>query len=303
MRVVVVGGGGRTGRLVVDQLVKDGHEAVATIRNPRQMADLVKAGAQVLMLDLVASGFDQWVQGLRGADAVIFAAGSSEGESSALDRKGTLRTVRAAEKAGVARYVSISAIGASTGMRLSGKWATDEMVDYYKQKRAANKLIRESDLKWTILEPGELTDGKGAGKATISLEQVKQATIARADVAAIAVAVLKQPRTIGQALQIVRGDSSIDTALAKAVGTAEAVPIRPAGKAAKPVADDPKPAAEIKSAAKKAAPAKKAATKATASKASTKPSAKKAPAKKPPAKKAQPAAKAAKRSSSKARSR
>lgn len=287
MRVVVVGGAGRTGRLVVDRLVSEGHEAVATIRNPKQMADLVKVGAQVLMLDLVASDFDQWVQGFRGADAVVFAAGSAEGESSALDRKGTLRTVRAAEKAGVARYISISAIGASTGMRLAGAWATDEMVDYYKQKRAAGKLIRESSLKWTILEPGELTDSKGTGKATITLEQIKEAKVARADVAAIAVAVLKQPRTIGQALQIVRGDASIETALAAAVGTAEAVPIRPSSKT------------ETAPAPKRASPAKKAAAKKPASKAP----AKKAAVKKTAAKKVQPSAKAAKRSSSKARSR
>jgi uncharacterized protein YbjT (DUF2867 family) len=218
MRVVVVGGGGRTGKLVVAQLVKAGHEAVATIRNPRQMAGLVKAGAQVLMLDLVESGFEGWVQGFRDTDAIVFAAGSAAGESSVLDRKGTLRTVRAAEKAGVERYVSISAIGASTGLKLSGKAATDEMVDYYKQKRAANKIVRESGLKWTILEPGELTDGRPTGKATISVEALKQGKIARADVAGVVVAALKQPKTAGKTFQLVRGETAIEAALKAAAG-------------------------------------------------------------------------------------
>jgi uncharacterized protein YbjT (DUF2867 family) len=217
-RVIVVGASGRTGKLIIDQLVKAGHEAVATIRNPKHMAPLVKAGAQVLMLDLVESAFELWVQGFKGGDAVVLAAGSAAGESSVLDRKGTLRTVRAAEKAGVPRYISIGSIGASTGLKLTGKWATDEMVDYYKQKRAANKIIRESELKWTILEPGELTDGKPTGKATISVEALKEGKIARADVAGVVVEALKQPKTIGKTFQLVRGDTAIDAALKKAAG-------------------------------------------------------------------------------------
>lgn len=42
MRVVVVGGAGRTGSLVVKALLKAGDNVVATIRNPAQMAGLVK---------------------------------------------------------------------------------------------------------------------------------------------------------------------------------------------------------------------------------------------------------------------
>ena len=212
-RIVVIGGSGRTGRLGVRQLIASGHETVATIRNPRHMAALVKAGANVMLVDLEKSGFDEIVFALKGADAVIFAAGSSEGESSALDRKGVLRTVRAAEKAGVARYLAISSIGASTGLKLSGQWATDEMRDYYKQKRAANKLIRESALKWTIVEPGELTDGKGTGKVTLSTEAIDVGKISRADVAAVLVAALALPATVGKTLQLVRGTTPIELAL------------------------------------------------------------------------------------------
>src|SRR5690242_15128746 len=116
MRIVVIGGHGRTGLLVVAKLIAAGHAVVATIRNPRHMADMVKLGAETVLIDLDKTDFDEIVFAMKGADAVIFAAGSAAGESSELDRKGTLRTVRAAEKAGVKRYLSISSIGASTGL-------------------------------------------------------------------------------------------------------------------------------------------------------------------------------------------
>ncbi len=269
-RIVVVGASGRTGGLIVRQLVAKGHEVVGTIRNPKHMAALVKAGANAMLVDLDKSGFDEIVFALKGADAVIFAAGSSTGESSALDRKGVLRTLRAAEKAGVPRYLAISSIGASTGMKLAGAWATDEMRDYYKQKRAANRLIRESALNWTIVEPGELTEGKGTGKVTLSTEAIKEAKVSRADVAAVLVAALDLPATIGKTFQLVSGTAPIETALQAAAGA---------------------PAAAAKPAAAKA-PARKAAAKAPAEKAAAKTPAKKATAAKAPAKKA-PAKKAA----------
>lgn len=218
-RIVVVGGHGRTGMLIVKQLVAGKDAVVATIRNPRDMADIVKAGAEAVMLDLEKSAFDAWVFAFKGADAIIFAAGSAAGESSALDRKGTLRTIRAAEKAGVPRYLTISSIGASTGLKLSGKWATDEMVDYYKQKRAANKLLRASSLQWTILEPAELTDGRGTGKVTLSAEALAEKKIARADVAAVMVALAHAPKAVGKTLQLTGGTTPIADALRQALRT------------------------------------------------------------------------------------
>lgn len=217
-RIVVVGAGGRTGMLIVKALLERKDQVVATIRNPRQMAALVKLGAETVLLDLAASEFDAWVRTFTGCDIVIFAAGSATGESSALDRKGTLRTVRAAEKAGVKRYLTISSIGASTGMRLSGDWATPEMVDYYKQKRAANKLLTESSLQWTILEPGELTDGRGTGKIKASMEAIKEGRIARADVAAAMASAAHDRKTVGKVFQLVGGTTPIAEALARAMG-------------------------------------------------------------------------------------
>ena len=162
--------------------------------------------------------------------------------------------VRAAERAGVKRYVTISSIGASTGLRLSGEWDTAEMRDYYKQKRAANAHVRSSDLDWTIVEPGELTDAKGTGKVTLSEGEIEESSVSRADVAAVVFAVLVNPKTIGRTFQLIAGKTPIAKAIADAVSKAAAEP-----------APDPK------------APAKKAAAKAPA---------KAAPAKKAPAKKA-----------------
>jgi uncharacterized protein YbjT (DUF2867 family) len=215
MRVVVIGGHGRTGMLVVKQLIAKGDAVVATIRNPKHMTDMVKLGAQTVLLDLDKSPLSDFAVALKGADAVVFAAGSAEGESSALDRKGTVRSVKAAEKARVKRFVTISALGDSTP--IPDKWNTPEMKDYYKQKRAGSKAIRASSLKWTILEPSELTEGRGTGKIAIATDGIDVGKIARADVAATVVAVLGNSKTAGKTFQIIGGKTAIDEAVAKAV--------------------------------------------------------------------------------------
>ncbi|MEO7222820.1 MAG: NAD(P)-binding oxidoreductase, partial [Devosia sp.] len=137
---------------------------------------------------------------------------------SALDRTGLIKTARAAETAGVKRYLAIASIGASTGMKLSGEWNTAEMRDYYKQKRAGNKYLHESGLDWIILEPGELTDGKPTGKVTISEEAIEESSVDRADVAAVVVALLESRKSNKRAFQLVGGKTSIAHAVARVLG-------------------------------------------------------------------------------------
>ena len=215
MRVTVIGGHGRTGLLLVKQLIAARHLVVATIRNPQHGADLVALGAEPVTLDLTGSNVAEFASAMSGSDVVIFAAGSTEGETSELDRNGTQLTIAAAEQAGVQRYVAISAIGASTGMATASM--SDEMQDYYEQKRAAAGLIHASTLHWTIVEPAELTEDAGIGQVAASLDPLEPKPIARADVAAFVVAVLDEPKSIGKAIQLAGGSTAITAALQQAL--------------------------------------------------------------------------------------
>lgn len=254
MRVVVVGAGGRTGRLIIEKLVAAGHKAVATIRSPKHMAAMVSLGAETVMLDLELSTGPDFQAQFKGADAIVFAAGSAAGESSALDRTGLMKTARAAETAGVKRYLAIASIGASTGMKLTGEWNTEEMRDYYKQKRAGNKYLRETDLDWIILEPGSLTDDKSTGKVSITEEAIEEASVDRADVAAVVVALLESRKSNKRAFQLVGGKTPIAEAVAKVLGEEMAAVKAPAKKVA---AKAPAKKAVMKKAPAKKAPAKK----------------------------------------------
>jgi uncharacterized protein YbjT (DUF2867 family) len=215
MRIVVVGASGRTGKLVAEQLKKAGHDVVGTIRNPKQMAGLLKAGVEVQMVDLETSDLDVIEHAFAGADGVVFAAGSGENESSAIDRKGVQRTVRAAMKAHARRYVAISSLGASTPLPEEPDWPGAK--EYFAAKKSANRLVEKSSLFWTIIEPGTLTDGKGTGKIAASTTGIPDKKIPRADVAAVVVKVLDDDAMVGRIIQVVGGATPIATALKRLV--------------------------------------------------------------------------------------
>jgi uncharacterized protein YbjT (DUF2867 family) len=82
-------------------------------------------------------------------------------------------------------------------------------------KRDADIALRESGLDWTILRPGRLTDDPGTGLVTLG-DSLGRGDIPRADVAAVVVAALDNPRSIGRQWDVVGGQTPVDDAVASA---------------------------------------------------------------------------------------
>ncbi len=97
-----------------------------------------------------------------------------------------------------------------------GADAGDVWKAYVEAKRDADIALRGSDLDWTIIRPGGLTDDEPTGLVELA-ETVERAQVPRADVAAVIVAVLDEPATINRQWELVSGDTPIDDAIAGAV--------------------------------------------------------------------------------------
>jgi uncharacterized protein YbjT (DUF2867 family) len=216
MRVVIAGGHGKIALRLERLLAARGDEVVGIIRNPAQAADLAEQGATALVLDLEKADVDSLAPELAGADAAVFAAGAGPGSGAArkdtVDRAAAGLLVAAAETAGVRRYLLISSMGASDAPPAG----TDEVfAAYLRAKAASEKTLRESDLDWTILRPGRLTDEPGSGMVRLA-RSVRRGSVSRDDVAAVLVALLDEPRAIGQTLEVVAGDMPVAEAVVAA---------------------------------------------------------------------------------------
>jgi uncharacterized protein YbjT (DUF2867 family) len=214
MRVVIAGGHGKIALLLECLLAGRGDQAVGLIRNPAHVADVRNAGAEAVVCDLEAASAEDVAVLLSGADAVVFAAGAGAGSGvprkDSVDRAASVLMADAAERAGIRRFVQISSMGADQPPRpgTGEVWAA-----YIMAKTAAEADLRGRDLDWTILRPGGLTDAPATGRIRLAPPPVPAGTVPRADVAAVIAALLDEPGTRHQTLELVGGDSPVAAAV------------------------------------------------------------------------------------------
>ena len=115
MRVVIAGGHGQIALLLEKKLAERGDSAVGIVRNPDHVEDLEKAGAEAVVLDLEKADVAAVAEVVKGADAVVFAAGggpdSGVARKETVDKGAAVLLADAAEQAGVRRYVMVSSMG------------------------------------------------------------------------------------------------------------------------------------------------------------------------------------------------
>ena len=211
MDVVVAGGHGKIGRRLLALLAKQGHSGRGVIRNPDHAADLEAIGATAIVFDLeTETGL---ADRIRGADAVVFAAGAGPGSGPerkrTVDLGGALKLIEACREAGVARYVMVSSINADQ----PDNWS-EEMRPYLEAKREADEALVASGLDYTIVRPGGLTDDAGTGRVKVGTPLDEFGSIPRDDVAATLLAALEIPVTSGLTFDEISGETPIAEAIA-----------------------------------------------------------------------------------------
>ena len=117
MDVAIAGGHGKIALRLERLLSGAGHRVRAIIRNPDHAADVEGAGAEPVVLDLEAlAGMTELTDAVRGADAVVFAAGAGPGSGPerkrTVDYGSAVKLIAAAQGADVVRYLIVSSIGA-----------------------------------------------------------------------------------------------------------------------------------------------------------------------------------------------
>jgi len=161
-RVLVLGATGGTGRQVVEQALRLGHDLTALVRSPQR---LTVAAERLRVLTGSVTDNDQGLAAaVRGQDAVISALGVGKSlKSSGLIARSVPGIVRAMESQGVRRLILTSAYG------VGATWQDVPLLprivmrvlfrDLYADKAAGEEVLRRSGLDWTVVYPVTLTDG------------------------------------------------------------------------------------------------------------------------------------------------
>ncbi|WP_046175861.1 SDR family oxidoreductase [Domibacillus indicus] len=211
MKVLVVGANGQIGQKLIELLQEsDKHEARAMVRKQEQAEAFKERGVETVIANLEGS-VDELAGAVRGCDAVVFTAGSGGhtglDKTLLIDLDGAVKTVEAAEKVGVKRFIMVSALQANN----RENWS-DQIRPYYAAKHYADRAVEQSSLIYTIVRPGGLVNEPGTGKVKAG-EQLERGSIPREDVASVIFRVLGEAHTFNRSFDLVSGEQSIGEAL------------------------------------------------------------------------------------------
>jgi uncharacterized protein YbjT (DUF2867 family) len=204
MKVLVAGSHGQVGQHVTKLLSRSDHEVLGMVRDDGQVASIEEYGAAAVVADLT----EDVSNASRGCDAIIFAAGSGGDDVWGVDRDGAINLVEIAEDQGVQRFVMLSSMNAD-----SPEDSPEPLREYLAAKAEADEHLRDSDLAYTIVRPGPLTNDPGTGQIEIGDDLARDGEIPRADVAQTLVAALPLENTHGQTFEILAGETPIQVAL------------------------------------------------------------------------------------------
>lgn len=207
---IIIGGHGKVALLTMPLLRDAGHSVTGVIRNPEHGHDVEAVGGKPLVLDVETALEDDLVRAFEGKDAVVWSAGAgggNPGRTYAVDRDAAIRSMEAAFRAGVRRYVMVSYLGAGPD---HGIPQDAPFYAYAQAKAATDAHLRSSGLDWTILGPATLTFEKPTG--TIDLVPLRDSVekrVSRGNVALTIRAALEMDETIGRTLEYVDGATDI----------------------------------------------------------------------------------------------
>lgn len=216
MEVAIAGAHGQIALRLAQLLTANGDRVVGLIRNPAHATEVSQAGADPVVCDLERASAEEIAAAIEGAGAVVFAAGAGPGSGAdrklTMDRDGAIKLIDAAAAAGVRRYVMVSGAG------VENPPDGDEVFAVYLRAKAdADAALEASDLDWTILRPGGLTNQPGTGRVRIGSVPFS-GPVSRDDVASVLAGLLADSRSAGRVLYLSSGAQPIEQALGEVLG-------------------------------------------------------------------------------------
>lgn len=120
---------------------------------------------------------------------------------------GAVKTIEAAEKAGIRRFIMVSTLQAHR----RENW-NEALKPYYVAKHYADRMLEGAELNYTIIRPGGLLNEPGTGRVKAA-ENLERGTIPREDVADTILAALTEEHTFRRSFDLVSGDQTPAEAL------------------------------------------------------------------------------------------
>ncbi len=206
--VLVIGANGKTGRLICKILEQaDHYKPYAMLRHESQANYFKNNNIKTVIGDLE----EDFSHAFKHTDKVIFAAGSGgntgDDKTEAVDKNGAIKAIDYAEAAQIDKFVMLSSMGTENPSQMKS------LQTYLEAKKAADEHLQSSQLDFSIVRPGSLTDNNASHKIQASERLGKFGEISREDVAFALVYCLNQKHAPKKTFEIIKGNTPIEEAI------------------------------------------------------------------------------------------
>lgn len=186
-RIVIFGATGGTGQELVKQSLEQDLEVTAFVRDPKKL-NIKSKNLTVIKGDVLnAEEVDKAIQN---QDAVICSLGMPASDKSTLRRDGTKNIIKSMEANKVDRLICQTSLGFGDSKEVL-PWHMKYLIvpfilkNAFKDHALQEAAIENSNLEWTIVRPGNMTNGKKTDAYKHGFEPTDRIKlkVSRADVA------------------------------------------------------------------------------------------------------------------------
>jgi len=186
-RIVIFGATGGTGQELVKQALSEGHLVTAFAKTPKKL-QISHPNLSIVRGNVLNDG--DVFNALDRQDVVFCNLGIPASEKSTLRAEGTSNIVKAMEAKGIKRFICQASLGYGDSKAVL-PWHMKYLIVPFILKNAFHDhalqeaVIENSTLDWTIVRPGNLTNGKKTERykhGFVPTEKIKL-KVSRADVA------------------------------------------------------------------------------------------------------------------------
>jgi putative NADH-flavin reductase len=159
--IIIFGATGGTGQQLVEQALERNFIVSAFVRNPDKL-DIKNEKLKVIAGNVLE--YKDVVSAIKNQDVVFCCIGMPSSDKSGLRARGTAQIVKAMEETGITRLVCQSTIGFGDSKKML-PWHMKYIIVPLILKNAfadhdnQEKIIEKTNLDWTIVRPGNLTNG------------------------------------------------------------------------------------------------------------------------------------------------
>lgn len=205
-KIAVLGGGGRTGKFVVEKLLSEGFSIKVLLRNTTQfLVDFAEYLDRIEIVEGNAIDEKSIIELLSGSDAVLSTIGQRKDEPMVC-AKATEYILDNMKSANIERYIVVSGFNIDTPddekspqTVEASEWMKTNFPEASADKQQVYQLLSESDINWTMVRLPLIEYHSFPGRIKVSLADIPGEKIGAGDIAAFMVGQLYDTTYLGKA--------------------------------------------------------------------------------------------------------